>query len=83
MNLYIYIIYIHIYVCACLCDALHDLILEVTLFHGCFSRFLNCTNGTKSRKTSHMCVGGIISLVFSINISLMVTIYEKDLTNVV
>ena len=26
---------------------------KVTLLHGCFSRFLNCTNGTKSRKTSH------------------------------
>ena len=23
-------------------------------WHGCFSRFLNCTNGTKSHKTSHM-----------------------------
>ena len=28
-------------------------LLKVTLLHGCFSRFLNCTNGTKSRKTSH------------------------------
>ena len=27
-------------------------LLKVTLLHGCFSRFLNCTNGTKSRKTS-------------------------------
>ena len=26
---------------------------KVTLLHGCFSRFLNCTNGTKLRKTSH------------------------------
>ena len=25
-----------------------------TLLHGSFSRFLNCTNGTKLRKTSHM-----------------------------
>ena len=25
-------------------------LLKVTLFHGCFLRFLNCTNGTKSRK---------------------------------
>ena len=24
-------------------------LLKVTLLHGCFSRFLNCTNGTKSR----------------------------------
>ena len=27
---------------------------KVTLLHGCFSRFLYCTNGTKSRKASHM-----------------------------
>ena len=26
-------------------------LLKVTLLHGCFSRFLNCTNGTKLRKT--------------------------------
>ena len=25
----------------------------LTLLHGCFSRFLSCTNGTKSRNTSH------------------------------
>ena len=28
--------------------------LKVTLFHVCFSRFKNCTNGNKSRKTSQM-----------------------------
>ena len=27
---------------------------EVTILHGCFSRFSNCANGTKSRKTSHI-----------------------------
>ena len=27
-------------------------LVKVTLLHGCFSRFLNCTNGTKSRKES-------------------------------
>ena len=27
---------------------------KVTLLHRCFSHFLNCTNGTKSQKTSHM-----------------------------
>ena len=26
----------------------------LTLLHGCFSRFLNCTNATKSRNASHM-----------------------------
>ena len=29
-------------------------LLKITLFHGCFSRFLNCTNGTKSRKAPHI-----------------------------
>ena len=29
-------------------------LLKVTLLHMCFSCFLNCTNGTKSRKASHM-----------------------------
>ena len=29
-------------------------LLKVTLHHECFSHFLNCTNGTKSCKTSHM-----------------------------
>ena len=29
-------------------------LLKLTLLHGCFSRFLNCTNGTKSRNASHM-----------------------------
>ena len=27
-------------------------LLKVTLFHGCFSRFLNCTNGAKLRNAS-------------------------------
>ena len=29
-------------------------LLKVALLHECFSRFLNYSNGTKSRKTSHM-----------------------------
>ena len=29
-------------------------LLKVTLLHGCFSRFINRTNGTKSRKASHI-----------------------------
>ena len=28
--------------------------IKVTLLHGCFSRILNCANGTKSRKASHI-----------------------------
>ena len=30
---------------------------KLTLLHGYFSRFLNCTNGAKSRKASHMYSG--------------------------
>ena len=29
-------------------------LLKVTLLHGCFSRFLNCTNGTISRNPSNI-----------------------------
>ena len=29
-------------------------LLKATLFYGCFSRFSNCANGTKSRKASHV-----------------------------
>ena len=29
-------------------------LLKLTLLHGYFLRFLNCTNGTKSRNTSHI-----------------------------
>ena len=52
------------------CDALRDLVsfvqfkkrekhqpatlLKITLFHGRFSCFLNCTNGTKSCNASHL-----------------------------
>ena len=32
----------------------HGGVLKVALLHGCFSRVLNCTNGAKSRKTSHI-----------------------------
>ena len=29
-------------------------LLKVLHLHGCFSRFLNCTNGTKSHRASHI-----------------------------
>ena len=32
----------------------HGGVLKVTILHGCFSRFLYCTNGNKSRKASHI-----------------------------
>ena len=30
-------------------------LIKVTLIHGCFWRFFNCTNGTKSRNASKFC----------------------------
>ena len=39
-------------------------LLKVTLLHGCFSRFLNCTNGTKSRNASRMVFGNIPRKLF-------------------
>ena len=40
------------------------LVLKVTLLHGFFLRFLNCANGTKSRKASHICTINTILLLF-------------------
>ena len=50
-----------------ICSALRDMVpfaqfkkrelatlLKVTFLHGCFSRFVNCKNGTKSGNASHM-----------------------------
>ena len=41
-----------------LCTVMHCLACNITksvvLFHGCFSRFLNFTNGTKSRNASQL-----------------------------
>ena len=48
-----------------ICDAFGDFVplqaepatlLKVTLFHGCFSRFVNCKNGTKSGNASKFAV---------------------------
>ena len=30
------------------------MLVKVTLLHGCFLRSLDCTNGAKSRKSSHV-----------------------------
>ena len=32
----------------------HATLLKLKLLHGCFSRLLNCTNGTKLCNASHM-----------------------------
>ena len=31
-------------------------VFKITLLHGCFSRSLNCTNGTKLCKASQICL---------------------------
>ena len=38
-------------------------LLKITLLHGCFLCFLNCTNGTKSRNASHIKIGVPIFLL--------------------
>ena len=45
------------------------LVLKVTLLHGCFSRFSDCTNGIKLRKTSLMLNRSEIWKNFTINYS--------------
>ena len=41
-------------------------LLKLTLLHGCFPRFLNCTNSTKSRNAQDMCATSpwLISIAF-------------------
>ena len=46
-------------------------LLKVTLLHGCFSGFLNCTNGTKSRNASHMYVYFYLSIFSCLSVSLL------------
>ena len=40
------------------------LLLKVSVLHGCCSRFLNCANGTKLRKASHILKKLICPLVY-------------------
>ena len=42
-------------------------LLKVPLLHGCFSRFLNCTNGTKSRNASLITIIILLSYCKSFN----------------
>ena len=48
---------------------------KVTLFRGCFSLFLNCTNGTKSRKALHVSLG---SNRYYINLCLHFNLFQKS-----
>ena len=43
-------------------------LLKITLLHGCFSRFLNCTNGTKLRRASHIFCSFMEKQCFFVNI---------------
>ena len=40
-------------------------LLKVSLLHGCFSLFLNCTNATKSLKASQMVINNINGIFIS------------------
>ena len=42
-------------------------IVKVTLLHGCFPRFLNCTNDTKSRNTSQSLNVVLVIMIWFIN----------------
>ena len=42
--------------------------LKVTLLHECFSRFLNCMNGTKSRKTSQLVLKKWMEVFYGFNV---------------
>ena len=39
-------------------------LLKLTLLHGCFSRFLNCKNATKSRNAPHVTKKLILGCVY-------------------
>ena len=40
------------------------LVLKLKLLHGCFSRFLNCTNGTKSSNATQLIVIPVLHKYF-------------------
>ena len=50
-------------------------LLKVTLRHGCFSRFLNCTNGNKSRNAPH------ISLVLFLALQTLNLSFDEKITS--
>ena len=50
-------------------------LLKVSLIHGCFSRFLNCTHGTKSRNASHSEFTFVSFLLMKV---CLITIYNNE-----
>ena len=53
------------YCLVCL-NVLFATLLKVTLLYGCFSLSLNCTNDTKSRKTSHYIIISTLDMIIII-----------------
>ena len=51
-------------------------LLKLTLLHRCFSRFLNCTNGTKSRNAPHIFIP-LAQLVFAVFLFFMTYLEAK------
>ena len=55
---------------------------DYTLLHGCFSRFLNCTNSTKQRKASQITnieiLLFIVALIFELLTRKVLFIHRKD-----
>ena len=55
-------------------------LLKVTLLHGCFSCFLNCTNVTKSGNASHVSLVSDVSMVNWVRTTIKIisiVIFEK------
>ena len=60
-------------------------LLKLTLLHGCFSRFLNCTNVTKSSNAPHLylpfdnssCCGNT-SAILSAFLTVFLTVFERN-----
>ena len=54
-------------------------LLKVTLLHEFFSRFSNCTNGTKSRKASHKLIllNTSVYFLFSFNFIQLYQVSQK------
>ena len=57
-------------------------LLKVTLLHGRFSRFLNCTNDTKSQKTLHFISDASrVTMTNKLNIGFKYVIFTKAFKN--
>ena len=62
--------------------------LKVTLLYGCFSRFLNCTNGAKSAKHHYakILIDGIRKLLYEKkrlkNVSVIISEYPETISSV-